>query len=653
MGHLNDPVRIEEDSCQRTVTFMGAARFSIDKELGLVRVSQLAESDGEVTFVRDHNATVINLPVRLNGFWLDPFLPPWRKPIADCLIDHHATGSAVDWYAAIKLELQRALGRSTHWYRLRCHLRDALKLDPQAVLWCRKGRQMHKDYVTQVQYNDVIADRATYQRIEDDSPNLVWLCNFLRAEEYYFEGDQPVADMKAWLRNVGGVTDAGWRLIANGKEQDFRHIIDFVDENGRVSGRHEYLPKWLRMLGKLRRSRAVPRPLAGLFSHDTYDGFSTEEGDRVRFRNVDLQPGVLCAILEEGERRLARGSHQRFVEEDIIEVLVWLQAEGPVLDKNQLRQGWKYLASRAVAWRVEREACDTLKNLAWESLLPETQIGQWRIVPLTDAWQLRREALTRRHCCDQYVDECMSGDYRLFSVRSNRGKSVATIGIERKDMNWSVFGFRGFANRPVPEALYGLEREVLQRYSDLWQLAVPAAKPLPPALERKVELVSESRCPYCGETEVECEHVVAARDTCSGELLGGALYPVYEELANNILEEIRHAGRHGEFRFAVSDDVRLLAYYYARLIGSLSLDALLTSDHTDIAESIFDRLERCRNVKITAWEFLDGAPGTATTFRCYWAREPALVVEWLRAQFQPALTEAEIDARKIKLLQGA
>ena len=57
-------------------------------------------------------------------------------------------------------------------------------------------------------------------------------------------------------------------------------------------------------------------------------------------------PGVLRAILDEGERRIARGSHRQFIEEDVVEVMIWLQAEKPVLDKNQLCLGWKHLAGR-------------------------------------------------------------------------------------------------------------------------------------------------------------------------------------------------------------------------------------------------------------------------------------------------------------------
>jgi hypothetical protein len=102
---LTGPVGVKASDRRRTVTFMGAVRFIIDKSSGKVSVSQLGEKNKKVEFLRDDKKTVIDLPVRLNGFWLDPFLVPWRGRIGECLIDHHATGSDVDWYAAIKLEL--------------------------------------------------------------------------------------------------------------------------------------------------------------------------------------------------------------------------------------------------------------------------------------------------------------------------------------------------------------------------------------------------------------------------------------------------------------------------------------------------------------------------------------------------------------------
>lgn len=471
-AHLAEPVRARQSRRWRTVTFMGAARFTVDKESGRIGVMELVkQADGRVGFASVTVPTVIDLPGRVNGFWLDAFLVPWGERIAECFIDHQATGSDLSWYAALKRELQRALVRGTHWYGLRCRLRDAFGLDPEIVLWCRKGRPPSRDYVSHAMYNGVLGERAAYRRIQDDNPNLVWLYNVLRAGGLDPGGSEPVAEMKARLLAWGGVGEAGWRRLANAKERDFRHIIGFVDADGRTACAHEYLPKWLRVIGNLRRDHAVPRPLTGLFEHDTYDGRRASEGSRVRFRGVWLHPGTLNAILDEGERRLANASHKRFIEEDVVEVLTWLKAEQPVLQKNQLRLGWKYLAARAAAWRVEREACDTLKDLAWDSLLPQTEIGPWRIVPLTDAWQLRREALAQRHCADGLLEECLNGTNRLFSVRNAQGKCLATIGIERAEDEWKVFGFRGFANRQVPDALLGLDREVLRRYGDLWRLS--------------------------------------------------------------------------------------------------------------------------------------------------------------------------------------
>jgi hypothetical protein len=490
-SHLADPVRVKETASRRTVTFMGAVRFSVDKASGRVSVCELAtQKSGRLGFLKDEKPTVIDLACRLDGFWLDPFLLSWRPEIAECLIDHTRASDGPDWMESIRRELRRAIARSSDWFRIRCALRDALKLDSQVVQWCRKGRPTYRDYVTHVQYNNVLADRATYQSIQEDNPNLVWLYNYLRAEKVHPRGSQPVAGMKAWVLHQDGVSEAGWRLIANSKEQDFRHLIDFVDADGGILGRHTYLSKWVRLLGKLRRRHAVPRPLLGLFVHDIYDA---EDGDHVRFRDVVLQTGTLRAILDEGERRLANGSHEGFIREDVVEVMTWLETERPVLTKTQLRQGWKYLATRAARWKVEIEAFGLLSALSWDSLLPETQVGQWRVVPLTDAWQLRREALSQRHCADQHINECLADNYRHFSVRNAHGKPVATIGIEKDGMTWKVFGFREFANRPVRGALRGLDVEVAQRYSDLWQLKTSGElPPLTPVQELGLDLKGDS-----------------------------------------------------------------------------------------------------------------------------------------------------------------
>ena len=67
---LTEPVQVKESSRRRTVTFMGAIRFTVDKTSGRVGLRQYGTTNGKLALVRDDKATVIDLPAKLNGFWL-------------------------------------------------------------------------------------------------------------------------------------------------------------------------------------------------------------------------------------------------------------------------------------------------------------------------------------------------------------------------------------------------------------------------------------------------------------------------------------------------------------------------------------------------------------------------------------------------------
>ena len=149
----------------------------------------------------------------------------------------------------------------------------------------------------------------------------------------------------------------------------------------------------------------------------------------------------------------------------------------PTLDKNQLKAGWKCLTKLAVHWKVESEAAETLCQLQWESCLPTIAVGPWTVLPLTDAWQLREEALRQHHCVDHYIEECLAGNRRFFSARNARGYRVATIGIAIDRHEWRSLGIRGVANTPVWASLEGLDDDIAQRYTDIWRLGQPVPPP--------------------------------------------------------------------------------------------------------------------------------------------------------------------------------
>lgn len=237
--------------------------------------------------------------------------------------------------------------------------------------------------------------------MQRDNPRLVWLLTFLLDEGLRGATDQVVAWMKREIERWK-VSPAGWRLLANGSEKDFRHVRDWIGPDGDVTGRTFELAAWLRCLMALRRTSPMARAIQRLLLHDSFEA----AGRSITFRNVHLPVPVVRILLVEAERRLRAGSLTSFVRDDLVNVMTWLEAGQPVFVKNQLKAGWKYLTRRATEWKREAEAAAALRHLEWASALGAVRTGEWTITPLTNVWQVRREALRQHHCADHYLDEC-------------------------------------------------------------------------------------------------------------------------------------------------------------------------------------------------------------------------------------------------------
>jgi hypothetical protein len=208
------------------------------------------------------------------------------------------------------------------------------------------------------------------------------------------------------------------------------------------------------------------------------------------FLSFSLKPGTVRAILGEAEHRCADGTLESFVEGDLADVLTWLQLESPVLDHNQVRRGWRYLARQAGAWKAAAQAQAALHAYRWTSLFQQTTLGGWTVEPITDAWQLHQEARAMRHCASQYLEACMDNRHRLFSIRNAFGKRVATLGLARQCREWETLEISGFANRPVGKDLRSAGREVQLRYNHLWRLHLTAGYDAPDGLNQEWRLFS-------------------------------------------------------------------------------------------------------------------------------------------------------------------
>ncbi len=460
---------------ERQVWFIDTLCYRLHATTGVFSINAL-QRDGTMQEVDDRIA--VDPPLISNGGWLVHYLYRWNRAMHAVLIHQSRPGGR--WNHTVRRLFWQAVRRSTWWKRIRYAMRNALALDAKALAWCRQGRPRHiNQSVDNRQYNRAIDLRANYAQIEHDNPRLIWLYTFMLDEKVELPPGEAISAMRQWLTERK-VSPAGWRLIANGREKDFRHIRDWISPEGAYTSRRIELTFWLRFFASLRRKTPLAQAVRNLFLHDY---FKPARHGHVFFRGVAIDVPVLKAILAEAERRLAQGSFRAFVQRELTDIVVWLETAEPRLDTNQQKAGWAYLAARAAQWRAETAEASQLEPMRWRSLLGETRIGPWTVVPLTDAWGLRQEALRQHHCVDSYRPACMDGDKRIFSVRNAKGRPAATLSISLEDGTWKAQSLRGACNKAVGPGMDGLADEAARRYTELWCLEAhpdPAALPSPP-----------------------------------------------------------------------------------------------------------------------------------------------------------------------------
>jgi hypothetical protein len=126
------------------------------------------------------------------------------------------------------------------------------------------------------------------------------------------------------------------------------------------------------------------------------------------------------------------------------------------------------------------------RNLVWESDLPECEIGEFLIVPLTTSRHLRAEGRMMRHCAGTYDELCHNGLARVFSIRDLAGHRLATASLIWRDDYWHLEQVKGLRNAEVlesestffdgnstvtllePTELYYIGQEILRRYRCSW-----------------------------------------------------------------------------------------------------------------------------------------------------------------------------------------
>lgn len=145
-------------------------------------------------------------------------------------------------------------------------------------------------------------------------------------------------------------------------------------------------------------------------------------------------------------------------------VLDWFIASKPALNNNQVKRGWNYLEKLSEEWHQHEDLYGLSEeqiyeypswNCAvadlqedWLSAVPHGNV--YKLVPLITPHQLLEETKSMHHCVAAYLDDCISGKARIFSVRDSiSDQSIATVELVNRSGLWEVAQLKGKHNREL------------------------------------------------------------------------------------------------------------------------------------------------------------------------------------------------------------
>lgn len=102
-------------------------------------------------------------------------------------------------------------------------------------------------------------------------------------------------------------------------------------------------------------------------------------------------------------------------------------------------------------WRERRMTMlnESETPVTLEPWLPEAQVGNYHIVHLSTYRDTLEEGQRMGHCIARYFHDAMTGRYRLYSVRNEQGRSLASLGLVERGNGIELAQLVGPANSAV------------------------------------------------------------------------------------------------------------------------------------------------------------------------------------------------------------
>jgi hypothetical protein len=187
---------------------------------------------------------------------------------------------------------------------------------------------------------------------------------------------------------------------------------------------------------------------------------------------IEIDPRLARAAFKHWQKLKTANQREAFARRNWVKVLNWYREEQPEFDSNQWRSGWKLIERKFHQWEMKKP-----KSANWHSLLGAFDHERFHVQPLTSAFELAQEGFRMRHCVATYTGQCLTGNYRLFSItEAESGKPLATASIRKSPRGWLADQVKGKLNRIPPRAVCRLGPVIEAAYiREEWRAANRAA----------------------------------------------------------------------------------------------------------------------------------------------------------------------------------
>lgn len=253
------------------------------------------------------------------------------------------------------------------------------------------------------------------------------------------------------LREVclsNGLSKAGWRFLNRYGEKAYSAVLPTVEEDVHTLETALFYVNW-QCNGGLQEPMADE--LGERFISCLYDAYILK-------RNIN--PRIAKTANDYWKKLADPIERKAFANEEWVHVLIWLRDEQPRFDRNQWRAGWKTIRRRYQKWKMLNRS-----RIAWNSILPSFDQDGLHVEPLTSSYDLAQEGGRMKNCVGTYTKECISGDYRLFSIaEKSSGRPLATASIQKDGSYWKIDQIKGKFNNTPDTRAAKLGRVILEKY---------------------------------------------------------------------------------------------------------------------------------------------------------------------------------------------